>query len=474
MKHRNQLLVYLLFFLVLGLNIAQAQDTDWEAPMPVTDDESFNRNANMITYKNDALLFWEKSFDANSTAIYMRNLTDMDDEMAVLSQEGVYFRNPQLMRIGDDSFYLFYETNASGSFDIFYTIYSQGVFEEPQLLHASDYDDSNLRVTEIEMVWENNHQIYFSSVAYDGGFYFTDPVMVSEGECTNPVLAYHTVYYERIIDELSAIYVSVYDEVNNEWDSPLEFYSIGDNTSLRMVSSSEYGWEYSVLLWESYEDDHWQLKAYASNSQEIEDLPLSGLSKMTPDGLYFDIPITKTNKYIELSYFAYVETENEQDDIFVTQLFDVVGNAFNITNSEAKDSHPQLFYCPRNNQLLSYLIWESDRNNHKQLFMSIDGFWANTSDIETNPLQLKLAPNPCVDHLQITFFLDTPSDVMMGVYNLKGQLIRQINQPNQTQGLHHIFIDMIALNRNRLKAGVYLVSLRTNDFVVRKKVVVSR
>ena len=471
MKNGRQLLVYFLILLVSGTNMAQ--DTDWDDPMPITDDESFNVNANMITYGNDALIFWEKSFDANSTAIYMRNLTNMDDEMAVLSQEGVHFRNPQLMRISDHSFYVFYESDEAGSFDIYYTIYSQGVFEEPQILHASEYDDSNLRVTEIELVWENNHQIYFSSKAYDGGFYFTDPVMISEGECRNPVLAYHTVYYERIIDEVSEIYVSVYNEDNDEWNSPLEFYANGDNTSLQMVLSLEYG-EYSFLLWESYEDGHWQLKCYGSNSQEIEDIPLSGPSKMTPDGLYFDIPIEKTNKYIDLSYLTYVETENEQGEIFVTPLFAWVEYAFNITNSEANDSHPQLFYCPRNYQLLSYLIWESDRNGHKQLFMSKDGFWANTSENETNELRLQLSPNPCTDQLQLTYYLDFPDDVTIALYNLKGQLIKQIKQFRQEQGLHHMSIDMNDLNQNQLKAGVYLLSVKTSDFVLRKKVVVSR
>jgi len=67
-------------------------------------------------------------------------------------------------------------------------------------------------------------------------------------------------------------------------------------------------------------------------------------------------------------------------------------------------------------------------------------------------------PNPANNHTTIEFFLSQDSDVDIGIYNVMGQLVRQIHTDKYHEGLHKF-----VFNCSDLSSGLYKCSLNTKN-----------
>jgi len=118
-------------------------------------------------------------------------------------------------------------------------------------------------------------------------------------------------------------------------------------------------------------------------------------------------------------------------------------------------------------------VWtnEHDPVNNDIVFMSIDTYLlTGMESIQTDrehTVQLHCFPNPCRDRINIIFNLETNSRVVLKVCNNQGNLIRREEMGSMEKGSHQL-----KFNRNDLPAGVYYLTLETDDLIHSGKMVI--
>lgn len=109
------------------------------------------------------------------------------------------------------------------------------------------------------------------------------------------------------------------------------------------------------------------------------------------------------------------------------------------------------------------------------------GLLVNSSDLDTThqtislqdaeytkPVEvLALYPNPASSQTTISYSLDTPSNVILRMFDLNGRVISQLDTPRQSKGVHTQVIDV-----QNLQKGVYVIQILTQDSVKTAKLIV--
>ncbi len=452
-----------------------SQEGIWGDPVAVTDSVTNNRNPNIITFGGDTYMFWEKSSNESSTAIYMKNLSDMGEPIAILEDEGIHYKNPQFINFSsynntpDTIFYLFYECDIEGTFDLYYIKYSQdGNFTEPFDVFISYMNNEHLNIFDNLIVWEAEEIIFSKELVYEDGIYSFANFQFLDNESRNPSPGNNAIAYEREVNGHSHIYQGTYTN-SNYWISE-ELFTEGENTSVSLVTDNMY--ENVAIIWESYQDELWQLYLYDFFDDEITALGVESPNKLHPNGLYFNIPLKKTKQYSLLNHLTYVFDENGNDDIFVNDLWASPSESFNISNSSATDSNPQLFYVWINYKFNTYLLWESNRNGHQQIFMSKIWFTVDTKEEKKNNFSLQTSPNPFHDNLSIRYSLTSTANVELNVYTENGKHINRLINTVQRAGNHKYIWNAKDKSGNKITAGLYIIKLQLEDKMISKKVIV--
>lgn len=458
---------YSLFTLFLISNNAKAQELNWSNPLPITDSVSDNKNPKLIY----DYIFWEKSSDTNSTAIYM-DYINANNPKEVLNSANTKYQNIQFIKfyeyqnIPDTLFYLFYETNENGNIDIYYKKYSKdGVFSSPIAFSTNNYDEKNINIYNRNIVWEENNNILYSSLTYNNTF--TEPIIIDQGNCHNPVASENIIAYEKIVNDSSQIYCSRY--ISGSWSSPELIYSKGNNTSLSFVKSTEHQLNNNILLWESFSNNIYKIYYYDFDNNMAIYLNVESNRKLNPNGIFIVYYVKDSNFRGYINCLTYNKEKNDSIDIFVIHPFP--SEAQNISNSSYTDIKPRLFVGESECWLTHlYNIWESYRNNHWQLFMVdteilIGGINENNSNKIT--AKINAYPNPFINDLNIDFKINHNSKVKLSVYDFNGKLIDVICDEYKNKGNYNYKWN---LNNNKT-SGVYYLILEVNDFKTIKKII---
>ena len=460
-KYKN-ISIFFLFILVFITNKTLSQGLYWSYPIPITDSVSDNRNPNFTNY----FIFWEKSVDTLSTAIYMCDLYYFSNRRAVLSSPGINYKNPQFIEfygypMPDTLFYMIYETDENGNYDIYYKKYSSdGNFSEPIPLIKSLYNEINLSNDNGNLTWEENNNILYSRLTANKTF--TDPIFIDQGNCHNPVIYENFIAYEKIKNDSSHIYYSKYN-YGIGWSSPVLIFSSVSNSSLSFVS--EGGIE--ILLWESFSNNIYKIYSYNFFDNTISNIGIQSNKKLNPKGIFIDYVINNEN-FENISYLTYNKEENNNMDIFVSYSL----NSFqNISNNPANEIKPH-FYIGNCNYSTCYLynIWESFINDHWQLYESeaiIDIGGINENNSNKITAKINAYPNPFINDLNIDFKINHNSKVKLSVYDFNGKLIDVICDEYKNKGNYNYKWN---LNNNKT-SGVYYLILEVNDFKTIKKII---
>jgi alpha-amylase len=83
-------------------------------------------------------------------------------------------------------------------------------------------------------------------------------------------------------------------------------------------------------------------------------------------------------------------------------------------------------------------------------------------------------PNPFNPSTTITFSVPQTSDVALGIYNLKGQLIRLLFSGQVATGHHQFIWDGADVNGLKVASGIYVYRLEADGFVATRKLVLAK
>jgi len=133
-------------------------------------------------------------------------------------------------------------------------------------------------------------------------------------------------------------------------------------------------------------------------------------------------------------------------------------------------SHPNFRFEPTNR---SYRI---SKNEENQYYFAFPNPNAVTGDeLESTPNNYKLTqnyPNPFANQTVIEYGLKKEACVKLTVYNVLGQVVRQLVDLQQAAGHYRIQWDRMDFQGTQVPSGVYFYRIEAEDFVQIKKMIV--
>jgi hypothetical protein len=107
--------------------------------------------------------------------------------------------------------------------------------------------------------------------------------------------------------------------------------------------------------------------------------------------------------------------------------------------------------------------------------VSVEAQWPLPSSVEDLPpvvdLDLKAVPNPFNPHTAISFVLEEPTEVTLGVFDASGRLVKRIAAGTLGSGPQSIGWDGTDRGGRRCASGTYLVTVLAGDQIDQTKVV---
>ncbi|HTB08007.1 MAG TPA: T9SS type A sorting domain-containing protein [Bacteroidia bacterium] len=98
--------------------------------------------------------------------------------------------------------------------------------------------------------------------------------------------------------------------------------------------------------------------------------------------------------------------------------------------------------------------------------------WTITTGVDEvaeNTLNLSVYPNPAKYSTTLNYNLTGDAPVQVGMYNMAGQKIYDMNFGQQAAGNHQQQIDLAGMN---LKSGIYIIAINQDDKVTTRKLIV--
>ncbi len=479
MKKIKTGLIALTLICIIGLTGYSQGYYEWGDPFPLTDSLSDNSNPSMyLIYNTGLYMVWEKQIDSVSTSIFMDNILDAEPAQEVLSANGVLYRNPQIMNANyypncDSVFFLVYETNENGNIDIYFKAYmTDGSFLPAEPLVTTPFDDYQLTVGQIDY-WDGggyfrdaalyirNDSLFARNLMRDGWYiYFDDEDLIDSSFCSSPVALDNYVSYLKEEDGEFHIYHSSCNNSGN-WGAPQVMYDSADCRNL------DFSLHYGNLVWSAYKDTTWRIMTLDLWGGETYTYDIFKETPFDPAALGLIIGV---KSWWGESWIATPFPENDLDEIFMTE-WAGVSNFLNFSQSGTMNRNPHFFIGePTNYCQYDYLVWESFRNEHWQIWASkVIQCAGSVSETDLDEQFMSVHPNPFTHETTIEFTLDLRRDVIIEVYDNRGTKAGSIANQSYDQGEHQL-----RWNGEGLPAGVYIVKIIVEGKIYSSKLIKKR
>jgi hypothetical protein len=501
MQTLNKLSVSCLMFLIPFRIFCQFDV--WTTPAPISDSLTDNRNAIVAELEfyggDDIYVFWEKSSDTNSTAIYCRRYYAADDPVALVTAEGFHLINPCILKNAnvsyppsDTTFYFFYLSDQDGDFDIYYKKYANGNFTEAVALTDTPGDEKQLRSSGYHgLTWEYEGKIIYNQLDQTNGepFSFLGEIVVDSGNCSNPAMEPRPEYmdgaesyiaWEKVVGDSTRIMISGWDwDSGYGWIAPETIDSTGHNTHPRFEESTfqEVG---PTLCWDNL-DFAGERRVFCTNPTDI---PFNYfVLQMVQDQEYFPAIF---NIFMGASWLwdyavlTYIKDENGQSEVYVPTypyLSSSPDQYFNLSNSPGNETNPSLwngYYFGEYQDVIN--IWESRRNGHWQLFTSkvLVQIYGGVDDRNQKGQDLmRVSPNPFTDRFTINFKSEITSKASIVLYDHLGRQVGNLLEPDMQIGDQSWVIEPEKITGHELPPGIYFVRLQAEGMDYSAKLVKS-
>jgi hypothetical protein len=112
-------------------------------------------------------------------------------------------------------------------------------------------------------------------------------------------------------------------------------------------------------------------------------------------------------------------------------------------------------------------------------FEIIQGKEGGAQSLETSEISLKTSlfspsPNPFTNDLNIKYQVSKPGRVLLKVFNISGREIKTLANDSKKPGTYTVNFDGKDAKGLRLPHGIYFIQLKTKDFLLSKKVILTR
>ncbi|HDO27810.1 MAG TPA: hypothetical protein ENH02_06810, partial [Bacteroidetes bacterium] len=260
--------LFILFLLVSNLLVAQWPV--WSDPVSITDSVSDNINPNirLLQFTSyDFYIFWEKSTDTLSSAIYYKNFYEDDEPQVFVGDDGVHYSNPQPVvtwhgQWDDTLFYVFYESDIEGFDNIYYRVYNSSGFTEPTPLTETTNEKTELLCNNSgRIVWMEQNRIMHSKLD-EYTHVFEEPFVIDSGNCSFPSIVQTDIEWSgdipvvswiKVLNDSSHIMIRRQDKKDGWLDAETIF--TGDScTNLSFCTGMGQS---GILTWDYFNDTSW-------------------------------------------------------------------------------------------------------------------------------------------------------------------------------------------------------------------------
>ncbi len=87
-------------------------------------------------------------------------------------------------------------------------------------------------------------------------------------------------------------------------------------------------------------------------------------------------------------------------------------------------------------------------------------------------IYLHIQPNPFNSFTKIKYYLPKSSNVMLNLYDVKGECLKTFVNGKQNAGIYEIRWDRKNDKGKKICEGIYFLHLETNDCTITKKIVI--
>ncbi len=477
--------LFILFLLVSNLLVAQWPV--WSDPVSITDSVSDNINPNirLLQFTSyDFYIFWEKSTDTLSSAIYYKNFYEDDEPQVFVGDDGVHYSNPQPVdtwhgQWDDTLFYVFYESDIEGFDNIYYRVYNSSGFTEPTPLTETTNEKTELLCNNSgRIVWMEQNRIMHSKLD-EYTHVFEEPFVIDSGNCSFPSIVQTDIEWSgdipvvswiKVLNDSSHIMIRRQDKKDGWLDAETIF--TGDScTNLSFCTGMGQS---GILTWDYFNDTSWHFLYYDLEDDQVY---ISENSQQKPfQPRYYSGAVFVKSKEFGPGYTTYVYQNNDTIDIYTSGFYSFNPPVYlyqNISKSDNPVKHPQIFTgkveSPCN--YYSINIWEEKENDHWQLKYSTAFICLSDIEEKNEPEQVQLitTPNPFCGEVEISFLLNRSDDVTLSVYNTAGVKIKTIEQGKLGAGQH-----IYKWNGSKYPAGLYFVQLQSVSGLTTQKMILTK
>jgi len=479
-------------FCIVFSPVIFAQWSPWSEPTPITGNDVNNREGTIYrTVYNGSesnYLFWIKEVSADVSGIFMRDIYDSSATIEVIPPNGSLCRNPRVVSGVDFStlqtnFVLFYESNESGNFDLYYVTYDGAGFSEIAMLSGSDSDENHFRCsTAGRLVWEAGGSIYYTEM--DESINFSAPLKLDSLSCSSPGImpgefgySYQYVTWKRTIFDGEEVYYKRLHTYTGTWDESILIASPYEVGSLEFANNT-FLWDNPILFWENKDIDGYST-IYGYDIQG-EDYFMTDFSR------YGDFHVAAFLSYIPVKYFhietfmAFENVVEGHSDVFVNPESWLSPDSVaypNLTDTITEDIHPAFFLGGPVG--IGYwdlwLIWEKEVDGKFQIYGSstiIGGSGIGENADNSFISDARVYPNPCDEQFEISFNASDRYEIAIDLLDYSGKLIDHIVDREFSKGEHHLAYDLSGSRSKGLPSGLYFLKFDFGEASWMTKVIV--
>jgi hypothetical protein len=306
--------------------------------------------------------------------------------------------------------------------------------------------------------WISGDDLYALFLQYDGNYYFDDPILVDSGTCNSPSVGLDYIYgilYTKLDSNGQHIYIAHY---TSGWSPPEVYFDSLE--SMNPTAASYYG----IPVWSSKTDSSWQIIVEDWNAYSAYEITSPEPFDPAVLGVFLGVKSWFMEVYVAVEY-----PEDSLIEIFMTEEMGS-GNFINFSNSGTMNKHPQFFmgevypynfYC-----WYDYLVWESFRNGHWQVWGAKYIQCGGRIEEEVENAFIKVFPNPFVHETIMEFTLNTKEVVVAEIFDRNGRHVTTLADKIFPPGTHQL-----RWNTEGIAPGVYLLITTSGNQVYTSKLI---